>query len=131
VNDHVTLLSGLVRAGIGGELFVRGTVGLAHWARVSQGVIGATVAAFATSSSELSVSIGAAMAEKPQITLGDALGSNVVNVALILALALLISRIQCPRESVKRDFPVALLVPLITDVLCLDGELLDSTVYCC
>jgi cation:H+ antiporter len=97
VNDHVTLLSGLVRAGIGGELFVRGTVGLAHWARVSQGVIGATVAAFATSSSELSVSIGAAMAEKPQITLGDALGSNVVNVALILALALLISRIQCPR----------------------------------
>jgi cation:H+ antiporter len=46
-----------------------------------------------------------------------------VNVALILALAVLISRIQCPRDSVKRDFPVALLVPVITGILCLDGVL--------
>ena len=123
MNDYVTLIFGVVCAGIGGELFVRGAVGLAHSARVSPGVIGATVAAFATSSSELSVSINAALAEKPQIALGDALGSNVVNFALILALALLISGIQCPRDSVKRDFPVALLVPVITGVLCLDGAL--------
>jgi cation:H+ antiporter len=123
MNDYVALMLGVVCAGIGGELFVRGAVGLAHWARVSPGVIGATVAAFATSSSELSVSISAALAEKPQIALGDALGSNVVNFALVLALALLISRIQCPRDSVKRDFPVALLVPVVTGVFCLDGVL--------
>jgi cation:H+ antiporter len=96
MNDYATLILGVVCAGIGGELFVRGAVGLAHWTRVSPGVIGATVAAFATSSSELSVSISAAIAEKPQIALGDALGSNVVNVALILALAVLISRIPMP-----------------------------------
>ena len=46
---------GILCAGIGGELFVRGIVGLARWARVSPGIIGATVAAFATSSPELSV----------------------------------------------------------------------------
>lgn len=63
------------------------------------------------------------MAGKPQIALGDALGSNVVNVALILALALLISGIRSPRDTVKRDFPVALLVPVITGVLFLDGVL--------
>ncbi len=62
-------------------------------------------------------------AGKPQIALGDALGSNVVNVALILALALVISGIRSPRDSIKRDFPVALLVPIITGVLCLDGVL--------
>ena len=101
MNDYVALMLGVVCAGVGGELFVRGAVGLAHWARVSPGVIGATVAAFATSSSELSVSISAAMAEKPQIALGDALGSNVVNVALILALAVLISRFQRPRDGVR------------------------------
>lgn len=123
MNDYVTLILGVVCAGIGGELFVRAVVGIAHWARISPGIVGATIAAFATSSPELSVSINAAMAGQPQIALGDALGSNVVNVALILALALLISGIQSPSDSVKRDFPVALLVPIITGVLLLDGEL--------
>ncbi len=123
MNDYVTLMLGVICAGIGGELFVRGAVGMAHWARVSPGIVGATIAAFATSSPELSVSISAAVAGKPQIALGDALGSNVVNVALILALALVISGIQSPRDSIKRDFPVALLIPIITGVLFLDGEL--------
>lgn len=123
MNDYASLVVGVVSAGIGGELFVRGTVGLARWARISPGVIGATVAAFATSSPELSVAVIAATAGKPQISLGDALGSNVVNVALILALALVISGIQTPRDSVKRDFPVALLVPVMTAILFLDGVL--------
>lgn len=123
MNDYVALILGVVCAGIGGELFVRGAVGIAHWARISPGIIGATVAAFATSSPELSVSINAALAGKPQIALGDALGSNVMNVALILALALVISGIQSPRDSIKRDFHVALLIPIITGVLFLDGEL--------
>jgi cation:H+ antiporter len=123
MNDYVALALGVVCAGIGGELFVRGAVGLAHWARVSPGIIGATVAAFATSSPELAVSISAAVAGRPQISFGDALGSNVVNVALILAIALLISGIQSPRDSIKRDFPVALLVPVIIGVLFLDGVL--------
>jgi cation:H+ antiporter len=120
---YAFLIFGIVCAGIGGELFVRGAVGLARWTRVSAGIIGATVAAFATSSPELSVSISSAIVGKPQIALGDALGSNVVNVALILGTALAISGIQGPRGGVKRDFPVALLVPIITGVLCLDGEL--------
>ena len=123
MNDYVVLALGVVCAGIGGELFVRGAVGLGHWARVSPGIIAATVVAFATSSPELAVSVSAAMAGRPQISLGDVLGSNVVNVALILALALSISGIQSPRDSVKRDFPVALLVPVITGVLILDGVL--------
>jgi cation:H+ antiporter len=123
MNGYVVLLLGVVCAGIGGELFVRGAVGLAHWVRVSPGIIGATVAAFATSSPELSVSINSAMAGVPQIALGDALGSNVVNVALILALAVIISGIKSPLDSVRRDFPVALLIPIITGILFLDGEL--------
>lgn len=121
--SYIALILGVLAAGIGGELFVRGVVGLARWARVAPGIIGATVAAFATSSPELSVSISAAIAGKPQIALGDALGSNVVNVALILALALVFSGIQSSRDSVKRDFPVAMLIPVVTGVLILDGKL--------
>lgn len=114
---------GVLCAGGGGELFVRGTVGLARCVRVSPGIIGATVAAFATSSPELAVAISSAAAGKPQISLGNVLGGNVVNVALILACALLISGLQTSRDSVKRDFSVASVVPVITGVLLLDGVL--------
>lgn len=123
MNDYIVLILGIACAGIGGELFVRGAVGLARWARISPAIVGVTIAAFATSSPELSVSINSAITGKPQIALGDALGSNVVNVALILAIALMISGIQSPRDCVKRDFPIALLVPAITGALCLDGVL--------
>lgn len=122
MNDYLALISGVLAAGVGGELFVRGSVGLAHWLRVSPGIVGATVAAFATSSPELAVAVNAALAGRPEISLGDVLGSNVVNVALILGLALVISGIRSPRGSLRRDFPVALLVPVVTGVLLLDGE---------
>lgn len=123
MSPYLTLALGVVSAGIGGELFVRGTVSLATWARIAPGIVGATVAAFATSSPELSVSITSALAGTPQIALGDALGSNVVNIALILASVLLISGIQSSRDSIRRDFPVAFLVPVLTAVLAADGEL--------
>lgn len=123
MSPYLTLALGVLSAGIGGELFVRGTVSLATWARIAPGIVGATVAAFATSSPELSVSITSALAGTPQIALGDALGSNVVNVALILASVLLISGIQSSRDSIRRDFPVAFLVPVLTAALAADGEL--------
>jgi cation:H+ antiporter len=123
MTDYALLAAGVACAGIGGEAFVRGAVGLARWARVSPGIVGATVAAFATSAPEFAVSTTAALAGKPQIGLGDALGSNVVNVALVLALALLISGIRAAPDTLKRDFPVALLTPLITGVLLLDNVL--------
>jgi len=123
MSPYLLLVAGIICAAIGGELFVRGVVGVARWARVSAGIIGATFAAFATSSPELSVSVTSGLAGTPQIALGDALGSNVVNLALILGLALLISPIHASRDSLRRDFPVALLVPLLLGVLAYDGML--------
>jgi cation:H+ antiporter len=117
------LLAGLICAAIGGELFVRGIVGIAVWARISAGIIGATFAAFATSSPELSVSVTSALAGTPQIALGDALGSNVVNIALILGIGLLIAPLHASRDTLKRDFPVALLVPALLGLLAMDGTL--------
>jgi cation:H+ antiporter len=123
MNDYFALLIGIAFAGVGGELFVRGTVGTAAALRVSPGIIAATVAAFATSSPELTVSINSALAGTPRIALGDALGSNVVNVALILAAAVLIAPITATRDTIKRDFPVALIIPVILGILLLDGVL--------
>lgn len=123
MNPYFAVLTGVVCATLGGELFVRGLVGLALWLRVSASLIAATIAAFATSSPELSVAIRAAASGRPEISLGDALGSNVVNVALILALALCISGISTPRSSLRRDYPLAMLTPLAIGALGFDGRL--------
>lgn len=133
MNDYIILLLGLIAAGVGGELFVRGAIGLASWARIPAGIIGATIAAFATSSPELAVSVNASLEGKPQIALGDALGSNVVNISLILAIALVITSLKAPRDSIRRDFPVAIMAPLLTGLLLLDGELsrLDGIILLC
>lgn len=124
------LLLGIVLAGFGGELFVRGLVSLAAWWRVPPGIIGATVAAFATSSPELSVAVNSALEGQPEIALGDVLGSNVVNVALVLGIALTFASILVGRGTVVRDYPAALMAPALVGVLALDGTLglLDGAV---
>ena len=123
MNDYVMLAVGIVCAAGGAELFVRGAVGVAFWLRIAPGIVGATVAAFATSSPELAVGVSAALNGVPQIAFGDVLGANIVNVALVLALAVLISAMKCPRDSVRRDFSAALLTPVLTAALAVDGEI--------
>lgn len=123
MNDALLLFLGVVAAGVGGELFVRGTVGLAALSRVSPAIVAVTVAAFATSSPELSVAVSAASEGKPEISLGDVLGSNIANIALILGLALIIQAMHVPRDSIRRDLPVALGAPFLIGTLCLDGQL--------
>lgn len=133
MNEILALVLGVACAAGGGEFFVRAIVSLAHALRVPPGIVAATIAAFATSSPELSVAVNAALAGGPQIALGNALGANIVNVALVLGLAVLVSPIRSPRDSVKRDFPVALLAPLLTAGLLLDGTLsrVDGLVMFC
>lgn len=120
------LLAGLALAGVGGELFVRGLLGIARWIRVAPGIIALTLAAFATSSPELSVSVNAALEGRPRIGLGDAIGSNVVNIALVLGVALFFGRLEVAPSSLRRDFPVALAVPAVTALLIVDGNLSQS-----
>jgi len=122
-SDIVILVVGLLCAAIGGELFVRGVVGIAEAARIPPGIVGATVAAFATSSPEVSVAISSALSDRPQLALGDALGSNVANLGLVLGLAILIGPIRVGRGAIRRDMTAALVLPLVTVVLAADGSL--------
>lgn len=123
MSDLLILTIGIIGAGIGGELFVRGLVGVAGFLRVSAGIVAVTFAAFATSSPELAVGIGAALSGKPQISLGDVLGSSIINVALVLGLMLAIWGMQSRRESIKRDYLVSAGAPLTLGFLMFDGVL--------
>ena len=117
------LLLGSVLAGVGGEFFVRGLVTLGVWWRVPPGIVGATVGAFATSAPEMSVAVNSAVAGRPEIALGDVLGSNVVNIGLILGIALLFAAILVDGGTLTREYPAAAAAPVVVGLLAFDGTL--------
>lgn len=121
--DLLALLAAVAVAAAGGAAFLKGVLGVAAWLRLPNMLVAATLAAFATSSPELAVSSLAALAGRPGIGLGDALGSNVVNLGLILGAALLFGPLAARFEEYRRDFLLALAVPLLTLLLALDGTL--------
>lgn len=121
--DWVILGIGVLAAAVGGELFVRGAAGIAAWSRVPPGIIGATVAAFGTSTPELSTALNAATAGRPEVSFGDVLGSNIANIALVLGLAILFLPMAVRRQDVRRDVPFALAAPVIIGLLLSDGRL--------
>lgn len=116
-----SLLAGVVLAGVGGELFLRGVLGLARWRRIPPAIAAATFGAFATSSPEVFVSTIAAVNGEPAIGLGDALGSNVVNIALILAIALLVKPLVTQRKVIALDFSAAIAATIAVGLVALDG----------
>jgi cation:H+ antiporter len=122
-SDLLALIAAIPLAALGGELFLKGVLGLSAWLRLPKLLVATTLAAFATSSPELTVSSLAALAGKPEIGLGDALGSNVVNIGLILGLALLFGALPVRFIEIRRDIMLALAVPVLTLVLALDGTL--------
>lgn len=123
MTDLALILGAVLLAAAGGEAFLRSILGAALHLRVPKVVVATTLAAFATSSPELTVSTVAALAGQPEIGLGDALGSNVVNIALIFGLALLYGGVQTSRQDFGRDFYLALAVPALSFFLIVDGRI--------
>ncbi|SOD41512.1 calcium/sodium antiporter [Nitrosovibrio sp. Nv4] len=121
--DLLALLAAIPLAALGGEFFLKGVLGVASLWRLPKLLVATSLAAFATSSPELTVSTMAAIAGRPEIGLGDALGSNVVNIALILGLALLFGTLPAHLNELRRDFIFALAVPILLLVLAADGTL--------
>ena len=96
----------------GAEFLVRGGVSLALKAHVSRLVIGLTLAAFATSSPELVVSIDSALRGSADISLGNVIGSNICNVALILGLCAMLRPMPFHANLKRFDLPVMMFAML-------------------
>ncbi len=123
------LVVGFALAAVGGELFVRGAVGGAVLLRVPAGAIGATVVAFATSSPEMSVAVQAARSGTPEVALGDALGSNVVNIGLVLGLTVALGSLAVRRRDVRRELAVAAAAPALTIAVLVDGRMVRAEAF--
>jgi cation:H+ antiporter len=103
----ILLVLGIALAAFGGDRFVRGAVGISVALRIPAGIIGATVAAFATSSPELSVSVISALEGDPELALGDAAGSNMVNLGVVLGLTVMLVSVTARWVDIRRELPVA------------------------
>ena len=104
--DVFLLVGGGVGVWIGAEGMVRGAVRLAAFLGIPSLIIGLTVVAFGTSAPELVVSVIASASGHSGIALGNVIGSNVINIGLVLGLSALICPIAVSTEVLKRDVPV-------------------------
>lgn len=104
----VLLVVGLFILIVGGDFLVRGSSSIALRAHISPLVVGLTIVAFGTSAPELLISVKAALAGSPDMTMGNVVGSNICNLALVLGVTALIGVIKVQPDSIKIDWPVTM-----------------------
>ena len=109
----ILLLLGFILLFFGGELIVRGSVSLAFIMKISTLVVGMTVLAFATSAPELFVSLQAVFEGSSNIALGNAIGSNIANIALVLGFTAMIFRVKFSKKILTLNYPVMFLTSLL------------------
>jgi cation:H+ antiporter len=97
------IAGGLVLLALGGELLVRGAVGMAARLGISPLLAGLTIVGFGTSTPELATSVQAALAGSPGIAIGNVVGSNIANILFILGLSAVILPLSVNPASFKRD----------------------------
>ncbi len=116
------LVGGILLLIFGGDRLVNGAVALALRLNISRWIVGLTVVSFATSAPELVVSLFAAIDGHPDISLGNVIGSNIANIALVLAMVITLFGIHLEWKKVKIDvFAVLLTSIALTLVLFLDN----------
>ncbi|MBS4001610.1 MAG: calcium/sodium antiporter [Desulfobulbaceae bacterium] len=117
------LILGTVMLYYGAEGLVKGSVKLAFRIGITPLIIGLTVVAFGTSSPELVVSLSAGYQGSSEIAIGNVIGSNICNIALILGLAALIRPIQVKMQLIKADITIMIAFSILVFFFIIDGEI--------
>lgn len=120
----VLLVVGFVMLIKGADWFVEGASKIADRFGIPQLVIGLTIVAMGTSAPEAAVSIASALKGSAEITIGNVLGSNILNVLIILGLTATVRAIAVQKSTIKYEMPFTILVTVLLGVLGLiDGEI--------
>ena len=122
-SDLGFILAGLVLLIWGADRFVRGASSTASNLGIPPLLIGLTIIAFATSAPEILVSIVAAARGEPGLAFGNAIGSNIVNIGLVLGVTAMIRPIPLESATLRREMPALLAVSLLTVSMFLDSRL--------
>ncbi|MEX0618784.1 MAG: calcium/sodium antiporter [Pseudohongiellaceae bacterium] len=115
--DAVITVLGFVGLTWGADKFVFGASAIARNLGVSPLVIGLTIVAFGTSAPEIFSSAAAAFRDKPELAIGNAVGSNLFNIGVALGIAAIIRPLTPPKFLFKKEIPALLLVTVLTGVL--------------
>jgi cation:H+ antiporter len=125
------LSGGLVLLFLGGEGLIRGSSNLAIKIGITPLLVGLTVVAFGTSAPELVVSLKAALMGNSSISLGNVVGSNIANIALVLGSAALIRPLEVQANVIRREIPIMIGISVVMILFLLDGELgeIDGIIF--
>lgn len=118
----IALAAGFGLLFLGGEALVRGAAALGLRLGLAPVVTGLTIVAFGTSAPELAVSLRAALNQVEGLSLGNVVGSNICNIALVLGLIAVIRPPRIESRIVKQDVPVMIACSLALVVFLLDGQ---------
>jgi cation:H+ antiporter len=132
MSSALLIVAGLAGLLVGADLLVRGGAALASHLGVRPIVIGLTVVALGTSLPELAIGIDAVRQGSPGLAVGNIVGTNLVNVLLILGLSALIRPLAFERRTLRFDLPAMTAATLALWLLALDGSLsrVDGTILC-
>ncbi|MFU8836963.1 MAG: calcium/sodium antiporter [Thiohalomonadaceae bacterium] len=119
----LAVISGFALLVWGADRFVIGASAMARNLGVSPLIIGLTIVGFGTSAPEMLVSAVAAWQGNPAMGVGNALGSNITNMALVLGLTAMIAPMAVSSVTLKREFPVLVLIMALALVLLFDLKL--------
>lgn len=108
------------------DKFVDGAVGVARFCGMSTLLIGMVVVGFGTSAPEMVVSALSAMQNAPELALGNAYGSNIANIALILGMTAIVSPVIVVRKALFRDLPILMVVTALSFILMMNGSVSRS-----
>lgn len=123
LGDFLEVIAGLVLLIWGADRFVHGAASTARNLGVSPLLIGLTIVAFATSAPEVLVSVVAALRGESDLAVGNAIGSNIANIGLVLGVVAMIRPIELHSATLRREMPAMLAVSLLTVSLFLDSYL--------
>lgn len=105
----------------GADFFVDGASGIAENFKVSKMLVGLTIVAFGTSAPEFAVSIKSLLSKSGDIVLGNVIGSNILNILLILGLSSLVHTLTVKNNTVKKELPITMLITILFAVLLSDN----------
>lgn len=122
--ELVLLVIGFAMLIKGADIFVEGAAGIAAKFGISQLVIGLTIVAMGTSAPEAAVSIAAAFKGTADITIGNVVGSNIMNILVILGVTAVIVAVAVQQSTVRYEIPFVILVTIVLLVMgALDGKI--------
>lgn len=123
----VLLVVGFLLLIKGADIFIDGASNLARNFKMSKMFVGLTIVAFGTSAPEFAVSIKSILSGSGEIVLGNVIGSNILNILLILGCSSLVHFLRVKDTTVKKEIPLVLLMTFLLAVLIDDG-MFDSSI---